>query len=409
MSRSRWLGQTAVLAAVLTLAGCQTSPAPPTQAPPSGEGRAAAPDDPAVPVAISPRPRGPRVPAMPPPPQLTVAAEDVLVQLRGQLEETGCSEGPLASQWRRRYAGSPTRFAAEIERSLPLMAYVLDEIHARGLPGEFALIPIVESWYRPDARARGGPAGMWQMIPATARGNGIVIADGYDGRYSVMDSTQAALDHLDELQQRFGDWRLAAMAYNAGEFRLARAVDRHGPDLVASGERRQPGGLAAGTYEYIGKIKALSCLLSEPQRFQVELPSQLEVPRLAAIELGAYRGPIARLADPLDADPELLESINRGYRDARVGRHGPATLLVPMAVAARTPDPQELAAIASADSGHVQGRKPGSDTGLYRVRRGDTLSAIAARHGLALRQLLELNGLDERAIIRPGQLLKLAP
>lgn len=409
MIRPRVFAPLAALAVLVLLSGCQTTapagPAMPVPADPA----VVEPNDTVPPVVDTPRPRTARRAELPSPPQYTVAAEEVLDQLRGQLEEPGCSEGALVAQWRRRYAGSPARFSAEIERSLPLMAFVLEEVKQRGLPGEFALIPIVESWYQTDARARGGPAGMWQMIPSTARGNGIVINAGYDGRFSALDSTQAALDHLDELQQRFGDWRLAAMAYNAGEYRLARAVGSHGAELVASGERRQPNGLAAGTYEYIGKIKALSCLLSEPERFRVELPAQLEVPRLTAIDLGDYRGPIARLAERLDTDTETLETFNRGYQGARVGAQGPATLLVPAEVADRAPDTSELAAMASAAPAPGPAAAPISGERRYRVRRGDTLSAIAARHGLSLRRLLGLNGLDERAIIRPGQLLRLAP
>lgn len=403
------------LLALLT-AGCQTAgPVAPTLPPePQTPPRSAEADTRVAEGERNPRRRrATSRPATPPPEPVVVAATDVMARLRQQLDDDTCDGGERARHWQRRYAGSPARFAAQIEGVLPLLAFVLEEIEARKLPGEFAFIPIVESWYRPEAVASGGPAGMWQMIPATARGNGILITEGYDGRFSPLDATHAALDHLADLHERFGDWRLAAMAYNAGEFRIARAIRSHGSELVASGESRQPTGLANGTYEYISKIKALSCLLAGPGQRRITLPESLMVERLAVVEVEEFSGRLDTVARVLDLDESTVRMLNGGYRNGRIDARSPQRLLLPMQATRERPELPGLLAQHAAQAAPPATRASTASVvaseGRYTVRPGDTLSVIARRHGLALARLLNLNGLSAQSIIRPGQVLKLEP
>jgi membrane-bound lytic murein transglycosylase D len=414
-----WRNGLAAAVLALVAAGCQTTGTSAPSAPAQERGstpsateagvRGSEADRTARRRRATPRPT---IAPEPPAEAVAVAATDVMARLRQQLVDATCDGGERARHWQRRYAGSPARFAAQIEGVLPLLTFVLEEIEARELPGEFAFIPIVESWYRPDAVARGGPAGMWQMIPATARGNGILITEGYDGRFSPLDATHAALDHLADLHERFGDWRLAAMAYNAGEFRIARAIRSHGSDLVASGEARQPTGLANGTYEYISKIKALSCLLAGPRQRRIDLPESLMVDRLAVVEVDEFNGRLDTVARVLDLDTDTVRMLNAGYRNGHIDTRSPQRLLLPMQVARERPElPGLLASHAAAEPASGSGTNAaGPRSGdSYVVQRGDTLSVIARRHGLSLTRLLGLNGLSVQSIIRPGQILKLAP
>lgn len=412
------LGALAGTLLVLMLGACQ-APAPrpedaPAQPPAVGPGPAAEPA-PARPTPARPGTRRPGTrasrPPEPQPPQPEPAparlpAADLIDRLAARMDADSCEAGEQARHWRRRYAASPERFAGEIERVMPLLGFVLEQVEARELPGEFALIPIVESWYRTDAVARGGPAGLWQMIPSTARGNGVTIRGGYDGRFSVLDATAAALDHLADMLERFGDWRLAAMAYNAGEFRIARAARSLDGDQPGSGEQRLPEGLAGTTYEYISKLKALACLLTGPDRYRVPLRGDLLVDRLEPAPLGDYSGRIEPIARVLGLDADTVAMLNAGYRDGRVEAQSPRELLLPAEAARRLaalpPDAIASQPVAAAPAARSGARE-------HVVRAGDTLSAIARAHGLRLQQLLELNGLAATSIIRPGQRLKLAP
>lgn len=337
-------------------------------------------------------------------PSTHVSADDLFSRLVARLEGPDCDGGELAARWRQRYAGSPQRFAATIEGILPVMAYVLEEVEAAGLPGEFALIPIVESWYRPDAIGPGGAIGLWQMLAGTATGNGAVIRPGYDGRLSVLDSTRSALTYLDALVGRFGDWRLASMAYNAGEHRIARALGRSGTG-EGSGERRQPEGLANGTYEYIGKLKALGCLIAEAEQRGIPLPREREVPRLATLDVpdGVHR--LDTVARVLGMPAAELRQLNAAHRQGVIAPGAPRELLVPLETAPRWP---ELADIAEPAPSPRDG--PGTTTrGTHVVRAGESLWTIARQHRVRLQDLLNWNGLTENAVIRPGQRLRLSP
>lgn len=195
---------------------------------------------------------------------------EVFDQLLSRLSQPACRDDARSRHWRSRYAGHPDPFSRQLEAILPLLAYVGEQVEAAGLPGEFALIPLVESGYNPDARGPGGPTGLWQMIASTARANGVRVDARYDGRLSPVESTQAAIRHLSELYTDFGDWRLAAMAYNAGEYRLRRLL-RASPGHLATADRPLPG-LPRTTIEYIAKLHALACLLTEPDRHGLSLP-----------------------------------------------------------------------------------------------------------------------------------------
>ncbi len=106
--------------------------------------------------------------------------------------------------------------------------YVLEQIEKRKLPGELALLPMLESDFQPHATSNRGAVGLWQFMPATARQFGLKKQAGYDGRKDVKASTKAALNYLEYLHKKFNrDWALVLAAYNAGEGTIERAIKRN--------------------------------------------------------------------------------------------------------------------------------------------------------------------------------------
>lgn len=285
-------------------------------------------------------------------PAETPAAVDTIIDsgaevfdtLAARLSQPVCQEGPATRNWQRRYAGHPDTFARQLEARLPLLAYVSQRVEEAGLPGEFALIPLVESGYNPSAIGPGGPAGLWQMIAGTARHYGVRIDAGYDGRFSPVDSTRAAVKLLSALQSKFGDWRTAAMAYNAGEYRLLRAL-RNASNANPSGTYTPPAGLPRTTIEYIVKLHALACLLAEPDRHGLALPRDV------------HFVPLQETTLPSPA----------------VSPAGPIT------------SPRR----------HI-------------IVRGDTLSALARRYGVPLPTLLRWNHLQANSLLKIGRSLRVS-
>lgn len=388
------------LVLVALLSACQTGgvrPTPTTTAP------ATTPPDAVVatPPIDAPAPDEPLPPVDLPPDESTGAA--VFARLERQLTPGACDAGPAAAQWRKRYAPSPRAFAGHVEQILPLLDFVTREVESDGLPGEYALIPIIESWYQPDAMGSGGPAGMWQMIGSTARNHGIHIQSGYDGRLSPVESTRAALSYLKTLQRMFDGWQPTVMAYNAGEGRILNAFKRSG-SRETSAAKRLPKGLSHITYAYIDKLNALSCLLSEPERNNLRLPTDARFVPLAPILVDADLRSLDEVARRHRQSAAALRELNPGYKGGKIAVGVPRLVLMPGApitafAATSVPAPANDAAT-TAD---------GSTPKTHRVGEGESLWSIAKRYRLSIAQLLRLNQLGKKAVIRPGQQLKLSP
>ena len=205
----------------------------------------------------------------------------VFARIRSLLSSQSCSSEAASSKWMKNYIHDTKQFGKDLERMLPLLDYVSQQADKKSLPGEFVLIPFVESRYIPSATAKGGPAGLWQMMPNTAKHFGVVNSKGHDGRYSAVHSTNAALNYLSQLHNEFKHWPTAVMAYNTGDSRMRILLKRQGLS-EADAHQRLPTGLAAHTYAYVRKLEALSCFMLEPERFNMSLPLDVEFKPLRA-------------------------------------------------------------------------------------------------------------------------------
>lgn len=152
------------------------------------------------------------------------------------------------SKWIRHYAPYTRQLRGKDARVRLLFNSVVSKVVAAGLPSEYALIPFVESHYKPAARSRLGPTGLWQFTATTARHHGLRVNGKQDDRLNAVRSTEAAIKYLRYLHRKFkGDEASVLMAYNAGEGRL-----------IAS--RRKKGRRLSGiTHVYPDKIIAISC------------------------------------------------------------------------------------------------------------------------------------------------------
>lgn len=321
------------------------------------------------------------------------AAPHLWAQVVNRFTFTECPPGSSAEQWARWYGDRPDYMERVLTRAHPWLPDIAAELEQRQLPGELALLPIVESAYDPFAYSHGRAAGLWQFVSATARERGIVINEEYDGRRDVWASTRAALDYLTYLHGKFEDWNLALAAYNGGQGRVQRALQN---------SRRNGGSdhweslrLPRETLGYVPKLHGLGCLFSEPARYGFELPVWDNHPRVERIELN---GPvdIVVLAAHAELDIAELVAVNPGLNGHLTPPHGPHHLLVPAASAERVR--LELDRL-SPDEMLVWEQ--------IQVRQGDTLSHLARRHGTTVPQLREANNLTSD-FLRAGQSLRLA-
>ena len=283
------------------------------------------------------------------------------------------------------YRSRGSSLTRQLARGEPFLYHILQEVKKRGLPTEIALLPCVESGYRPHAYSRHGAAGLWQFMPATGRYFGLKQDWWYDARRDPVASTDAALDYLEKLHDRFGgDWLLAMAAYNAGGGTVARAMEANRKKGKATDFWSLK--LPAETRQYVPRILALARIVAEPERYGVALPEIADRPRFAKVEIGDQLDlkVAARLAGmPVDE----LYRLNAHFNRWATHPEGPHYLLLPIDKV----DPF-LAGLASLpDEERLRWTR-------YRIRRGDTLSGIARKHGVSVAALMQANRLSNHRI-----------
>ena len=334
---------------------------------------------------------------------------DIHKRFRSHLAEPNCSNA--SERWRAHYAAMPKRMSQEDDELLALFGYVVDEFIKAGLPTEYALVPVIESRYNPAARSNAGPAGMWQFIALTARNQGITMRGGYDGRYSVVESTRAAARYFKILHSMFGqNWRVAVMGYNAGEYRVIGAIKRSGMSQRKA-DAAKVQGVPALTRAYVEKLHAISCLIEQADDGKQWMKAMdRPVPVLAAevVEEGAPS--LDAWARAHQLDPALLKRLNPALARGPIlaGKEAPK-LLAPVRGEGRA---ETVSTTASPyDEGPQTQPVAASPTptasGSYTVAKGDSWWSIAKRHGLSLDELLRRNGLEKASALRPGMVLKL--
>ena len=273
------------------------------------------------------------------------------------------------------------------ERAEPYLHFILEEIDRRNMPSEIALLPAVESAYRPFAYSHGRAAGMWQFIPSTGRHFGLKQNWWYDGRRDVVSSTLAALDYLQSLSKQFdGDWELALAAYNSGAGTVRSAIRRNkkqGKDTDFWSLK-----LPDETSAYVPRLLALSEIFRNAEHYGVSLQHFPDEPYFASIDIGSQLD-LALAADMADLPIQDLYLLNSGFNRWATDPEGPHRLNLPLD---RVDD--FLAALAQLPPEKRLSWK------RYKIKQGDSLSVIASKHKTTtklLRQVNKLRGNNIRA------------
>jgi len=350
-------------------------------------------------------------------PAATRNGRDIYQAFHDGLADPSCDQDGSSARWRKHFANAPKRLASQDDEVLALFGYVVDALREMHLPTEYALIPFVESGYKPGARSPGGPAGLWQMIAVTARNHSVPIRAGYDGRLSPIDSTKAAVRYLKTLHGMFaGDWRLAVMAYNAGEYRVFGALKRSG-QVARSANPDKLVGLSGITVAYVRKLHALSCLLDQADDREDWMRAlDRPVPVLSAELLPADADSLDRWSRDHGLDTGRVRRLNPAFVDGRIVRADRAMrVLVPTAPAlgavassGQEGSAQEVGIETAANPAAPAARAEATgNPSTHVVGRGESAWKIAHRYRLDLAQLLARNGLDTHSRLRPGMVLKL--
>ncbi len=355
-------------------------------------------------------------------------------------------------------------------RATRYLHYTVSEAEKRGLPTELALLPVIESAYDPFAYSHASAAGMWQFIPGTGKIFGLKQNWWYDGRRDVIESTRAAYDFLSMLYEKFGSWELALAAYNAGPGAVQRAINRNAAAGLPTDfwSLRLPAETRAYVPRFLAVAQVVKApesfgvslrpVLDQPFFRSMQVNGQIDMTAAAAIAGVSLKefyqlnpgfnrwatdpdGPhrllvpaslpqdfeeqIAALPVPekVSAESYVVKKGDTLYRIARKFDTSAAEIKrlnklktdkVPVGrrliitKANISPEYVALNEEMRLDRSYSSG---GSNSKVvrktYTVRRGDTLSSIARRHGVSTKDLARWNGLKTSSRIKTGQRLSL--
>ncbi|TDX19309.1 transcriptional regulator [Buttiauxella sp. BIGb0552] len=287
-------------------------------------------------------------------------------------------------------------------RAEPYMYWIAGQVKKRNMPMELVLLPIVESAFDPHATSSANAAGIWQIVPSTGRNYGLKQTKAYDARRDVVASTTAALDMMQRLNKMFdGDWLLTVAAYNSGEGRVLKAMKANKARGLSTDFWSLS--LPRETKIYVPKMLALSDILKNSKKYGVRLPTTDESRALARVEV-SDPVELTQVAEMAGISLSTLKTFNAGVKTSTVGKNQ-RYVMVPKKHA-----DQLKASLASGEIAAVQprlfadNRSTAGGSKSYRVRSGDTLSSIASRLGVSAKDLQSWNGI-RGAHIKVGQTL----
>lgn len=298
-------------------------------------------------------------------------------------------EGPYVAQHEQWFVRNTDYMERMLQRANLYLYHIVEEVEKRGLPMEIALLPAIESAYKPNAYSHARASGLWQFIPSTGRLYGLKKDWWYDGRRDVLASTRAALDYLEKLNKDFnGDWQLSLAAYNAGEGRIMRAMEQNRRQGLSTAYEYLK--LPSETRHYVPKLMAIVNIVNNPERYGLDLREIPNSPYFVKVDAGGQidLGVVAKLTNlPIDD----VYAMNPGYSRWATSPNGPHNVLVPV-------DAKE-AFLAGLSELPPEERLQWA---RHEVRRGETLSRVAQRFGVSVAAIRETNNLRSNRL-RVGQ------
>ena len=187
------------------------------------------------------------------------------------------------NQQAKRYASGRYHLQPTLDRASMYLFYIVQELRARDMPTEIALIPLIESSYSPIQKGSLHHAGIWGIMPVAGKHLGLIQNANKDERRDILRSTQGALDLLQELHTMFGDWQLALIAYNWGPGNVARAVAKAKAQKLSPIYENLT--LPKSVRDYLIWIAGYKEIIEHPDKYDVSLPALENFPYFVVIDV----------------------------------------------------------------------------------------------------------------------------
>lgn len=312
------------------------------------------------------------------------------------------------------YLQHPASLAIIQQRAEPYLHHILNEVEAKNIPGELALLPVVESAFVPDAYSHASASGLWQFIPSTGQEYGLEQNAWYDGRRDVYTSTKAATTYLKELSETFdGDWLLALASYNCGKNRVKKSIDHNENRNLPTDYWSLS--LPKETMDYVPKLLAVAKIFANAEDYNLHLQ---RIPNKPYFEVVDVKSPIDlhKAAQLANTPYDKFIKLNPGFNRSCTAPEGPHHLLIPInnvqtfkhklaqlpfdqrvdfhqlqREKQRSAKPEARPVVAA--SKHED--KAPIHNSRYKIKTGDTLLSIAQKANTTVSEIRQLNHLKD--------------
>lgn len=283
----------------------------------------------------------------------------------------------------------------------PLYEEILVEYN---MPVEIKYLSVIESALNPYARSRSGAVGAWQFMPATARIFDLNMNYQVDERRSLEKSTRAACVYLQQMYDQYGDWLLALASYNCGPGNVRKAMRRSGKTSFWDIYDHLP----RETQKYVPKFIAMAYMMNFCNEFGIT-PAPIDDNLYQTERVFCEEGlDLAVIADKLEISKKRLLQCNPEMIISEIPYDGKGyNLYVPCGKASlfyeNQWDIQKISAVMAIEKRIAEANKP--KINYHYVRRGESLTYIARKHGVTVSQLRAWNRI-RGSTIYPKQRLK---
>jgi membrane-bound lytic murein transglycosylase D len=277
-------------------------------------------------------------------------------------------------------------FNKYLRRSKKYKPMMLKILRKHGLPDDLIYLSLVESGYNPHAYSWARAMGLWQFISSTGRIYGLNRSWWYDERKDPVKSTDAAARFLKDLYNEFNSWELAMAAYNGGPGRVRRTIKKQRTrDFWKLRLKRQ-------TMDYVPLIMAATIIAKNPEKYgfhDIEHEAEIvwdEVTINKCLELSVVAKAVGSSTKELQIlNPELLRKYTPPNEKKYVLKIPKGTTSKFLSAYKSMPSPKETSWV------------------KHKIRRGETVSTIAAKYGVSQYAVFEANNLSRRSKIYAGR------
>ncbi len=305
------------------------------------------------------------------------------------------ADNPRVTQEVQNFLKHPKNLTALQRRAQPYLYMIVDQLDTKQLPGELALLPMIESAFQVNAQSHAEAAGLWQFTPTTGTSYGLKQNWWYDGRRDVSASTEAATTYLKRLNKQFdGDWLLALASYNSGARTVQKAIKKNlDQSLDASYWSLD---LPEETKSYVPKLLAIAKILSHAEEYNLALHPISNSPVFKAVDISSQLD-LSKAAELAGMPEDEFFSLNPAFNHAITAPDGSYKLLIKSKNAASFK--RKLAQLPKTEL--VKWTE-------HKIKAGEDLNAIAKLHEVTVETIVEINQLKEQKLVI-GSVLRLPP